>query len=134
MVADAHAPMENPNEAAEATLSVSHAIQPHSPIHNNVQRASYSFYLNWEKWKGVDHLVHVEAHSSSPRIAYQDLNYRIPPDIGKLITPNQFTYVRLCLPRNTDAAYALYQWDPTLQLSAMTWDADTAFPPGNLPL
>lgn len=126
-------PLANASEAVDATLSVGDAINDHSPIHNDVQRGSYSFYLNWPKWKDVNHILHVEAHSASPRIIYRELNYTISPQIGKLIRPNEFTYIRLRLLRDTDSAYALYKWAPDLNLSSLTWGPDKAFPPGSIP-
>jgi hypothetical protein len=76
----------------------------------------------------------VEAHSPSPRIGYQEVNYTIPPEIGKLVRPNEFTYVRLRLQRDTDSAYALYQWGPDLQLGSITWGPEKPFPAGSIPL
>ncbi|GAC1414634.1 MAG: hypothetical protein NVSMB5_02840 [Candidatus Velthaea sp.] len=133
-ISDPNDPLANQAEAVDATRSVSPSINPHSPIHNNVQTASYSFYLNWANWKDVDHLVHVEAHSPSARVTYRDLNYRIPPEIGKLVRPNEFTYVRLRLDRDTDSAYALYPWTSQLDLPSMGWKPDGDFPPGFIPL
>jgi hypothetical protein len=132
-VSDPTDPLALPGEAVDATLSVAKAINDHSPIHNNVQRGSYSFYLNWPAWKDIDHVVHVEAHSPSPRIVYQELNYAIAPEIGKLIRPNEFTYVSLRLLRDADPAYALYQWSADLNLGTITWGPDKPFPPGSLP-
>jgi hypothetical protein len=131
---DPHDPMADSDEAVDATTSVSKAINAHSPIHNDVQRASYSFYLNWGRWKDVDHVIHVEAHSPSPRVTYRELNYRIPGDLGKLVRPNEFTYVRLRLDRDTDSAYALYPWTPELDLPGTKWGPDTDFPAGFIPL
>ena len=129
-VADAARPLTDRASALVATNAASSAVNAHSPIHNDVQRGSYSFYLNWPRWKDVDHLVHVEAHSPSRRITYRDLDYRIPPAIGKLILPNQFTYVNLRLDRDTETAYALFGWTPALDpdLAQMTWGPDTPFP------
>jgi hypothetical protein len=136
-VSDPTHPMDDAGEAVDAMSSVSPAVLPHSPIHNDVERASYSFHLNWPKWKDVDHVVHVEAHSPSRRVTYRELNYTIPPEIGKLVRPNEVTYVRLRLDRDTDSAYALYPFDPrdaNLDLATFTWRPDGDFPPGFIPL
>jgi hypothetical protein len=101
----------------------------HAPIHNALQRASYSFYLHADRWLAKDHVVHIEAHSPSPLVVYRDVNYRPSPDIGHLVRPNEFTYVRIALDRNTDNAYALYEWAPGLDLASMRW---MPFPPGSL--
>ncbi len=133
-ITDPADPMSDRDEAIAATTSVSPAIIAHSPIHNDVQRGSYSFYVNWAKWKDIHHMVHVEAHSPSRRVTYRELNYTIPPEIGRLVRPNEFTYVRLRLDRDTDSAYALYPFDPALDLSKLGWTADGDFPPGSIPL
>lgn len=135
-VSDAARPLLDRAAALAATAAVSPAVNAHSPIHNDVQRGSYSFYLNWPRWKDADHLVHIEAHSPSARITYRDVDYRIAPEIGKLILPNQFTYVRVRLERDTDTAYALFGWTPALDpdLAQMVWGPDTPFPSeGRLP-
>lgn len=123
-------PLDDRAAALAATAAVSPAVLAHSPIHNDVQRGSYSFYLNWPSWENADHLVHVEAHSPSRRITYHDLDYRVSPEIGKLVLPNQVTYVRLRLDRDTENAYALFGWTPTLDadLGRMTWGPDAPFP------
>ena len=122
------APLSDRPVAVSAMRSVSGAINLHSHIHNDVQRASYSFYVNWPKWRTKNHLIHIEAHSASPRVNYQDLDYQIPPAIGSLVRPNEFTYVRVHMDRNSDDAYALYRWTEDLNLPGMTWNVDTKFP------
>lgn len=133
-VTDRQHPVVDPSEAVAATNAVSPAINKHSPIHNDVQRGSYSFYVNWARWKDVDHVIHVEAHSPSRRVRYRERDYPIPPEIGKLVRPNEFTYVRLRLERDTESAYALYPWGPGLDLANMTWKPDGDFPGGFIPL
>ncbi len=135
---------ETPEEQAiresviTASLSSSDAILPHSPIHNDVARGSYSFYLNYPTWVGDGtrhHAVYIEAVSDSPFILYQPTIYRPSVDINRLIQPNQFTYANVTLNRNPDSEYALYRWAPTLTaqlLEAAVWPP---FPdlPGRVP-
>ncbi len=131
---NAAAPLSDSAAASAAMRSVSASINPHSPIHNDVQRASYSFYINWPKWRETNHLIHIEAHSSSPRIHYQEIDYQVPPEIGSLVRANEFTYVRVHMDRNSDDAYALYRWADSLKLADLTWSVDTDFPAtGRLP-
>ena len=133
-VSDPGDPLFDLSEAVAATTSVSPAIMPHSPIHNDVQRASYSFYVNWAKWKDIDHMLHVEAHSPSRRVTYRDLNYTVFRRDRPVVHPNEFTYVRLRLDRDTESAYALYPYAPDLDLEKFEWKPDGDFPPGYIPL
>jgi hypothetical protein len=102
-------------------LTASSAAIIDKPIHNDVQRASYAFYINWELYKDIDHLIHIEAHSGSPLVRYAVLDYAPTPAIGKLVEPNQFTYVRVQLNRNTDDVYQLYHWIPDDDLNKYFW-------------
>jgi hypothetical protein len=103
-------------------LSISStAILPHSPIQNNVAMGSYSFYLNWANYLPVQHQVHIEAHSPSTLITYKPVDYRPTPELGKLIEPNQFTYVKVKMDRDTDQVYALYDLALVPDLSAVSW-------------
>jgi len=105
----------------QALATSSASILPHSPIQNNVAMGSYSFYLNWSRYSPVKHQVHIEAHSPSVLITYKPVDYQPSPDVGRLIEPNQFTYVKVKLDRDTDQVYVLYDLDLIPNLSAMTW-------------
>jgi hypothetical protein len=101
------------------------------PIHNNVELASYSFYLNYDEYlKSSPHLIHVEAHNPSPLVRYNVVDYDTPapndPNVH-LIRPNEFTYAKIVLARNSDRAYAVYEWGPDVPLEK--WPP---FPPGDL--
>ena len=136
---------ETPAEAAmrqqviDASLSSSQAILDHSPIHNDVAVGSYSFYLNYPKWCGPDgqrhHAVYIEAVSESQYIDYRATIYRPSVDINRLIQPNQFTYVRVTLSRNSDDEYAMYKWEPALDAAARTAAVWRPFPtlPSSVP-
>ncbi|MEO7201253.1 MAG: hypothetical protein ABIZ82_01520, partial [Candidatus Tumulicola sp.] len=112
--------------AVQALAASSGAILSHSPIHNSVERGSYSFYLNWPKYVTVNHLVHIEAQSGSPFIAYKPVDYTPNADVQKMIRPNEFTYVAIKIDRDTYETYALYQWGQPLDVVS-TW---MPFPPG----
>lgn len=113
----------------QALQTSSDAIEPHSPIHNTVERGSYSFYLNWPKYRTVNHLVHIEATSATPLISYKPVDYKPSADVAKMIQPNEFTYVVIKMDRDAYGAYALYQYSPALDVTD-TW---MPFPPGSIP-
>jgi hypothetical protein len=94
------------------------AIIAHSPIQNNVERGSYSFYLNWPKYITINHLVHIEAQSGSPYIAYKAVDYTPSSDVQKMIQPNEFTYVKVKMDRDAYQTYALYQLGGPLNVAA----------------
>jgi hypothetical protein len=107
----------------------SQAIIPHSPIHNNVERGSYSFYLSWPKYSLVNHLLHIEAQSGSPYITFKPVDYSPSASVAKMIQPNEFTYVIIKLDRDAYETYALYECGATLDLTTK-W---MPFPPGQIP-
>lgn len=111
-------------DPASALASGGSCILPHSPIHNDVQRASYSFYLNYAAYlTSSPHLYHIEAHSGSELIAYKPVDYEVAAAsrFEHLIFPNEFTYVRVELERDAADVYALYRWTPGLDLASLTW-------------
>lgn len=114
-----------------ASLAASSAaIIPHSPIHNDTQRGSYSFYLNWPKYAAVNHLLHIEADSGSEYITYKAVDYTPSPAVQKMIAPNEFTYVLITIDRDAYATYALYELGQPLDLTS-NW---MPFPPqGQIP-
>jgi alpha-beta hydrolase superfamily lysophospholipase len=108
-------------DVIQALATSSDAILRHSPIQNNVALGSYSFYLNWAKYRLVQHQVHIEAHSPSELITYKPVDYQPTPEVGKLIEPNQFTYVKVKMGRDTDQIYMLYDLALTPDLAAVSW-------------
>lgn len=121
-----------------ALLAASPAVAPHQPIQNDVQLASYSFYLHYDTYvQSSPHVLHIEAHTPSPLLSYRVLDLMQPaPPPEHLIAPNAFTYFKLTLPKNTDDTYALYALSPTLDLANTAWNPPaTPFPPlGRIPL
>jgi hypothetical protein len=98
----------------EAMRAVTNSIEPQSPIHNDTQRGSYSFYVNTKKFNELkSHMVTIEASSGSPYVEYGPLHYRVDHGtVEQLVFANQFTYVEVKMPRMSESAYALY--DATL--------------------
>ncbi|MGA9419262.1 MAG: hypothetical protein WBV40_08935 [Candidatus Cybelea sp.] len=125
-------------QVINASLSSSKAILANSPIHNDVQIGSYSFYLNYANWVGDGtrhHAIYIEAVSDSQYIEYAPTIYRPSVDINRLIQPNQFTYVRVTLNRNPDNEYAMYVWTTALDAAARAAAVWRPFPmlPGRVP-
>ena len=104
-----------------ATNNVSDAIMPHSPFQNNVQRASYSFYFDYNEYlKTSPHWFHVEAMLPG-LVSFIPLTFMQPPNIAHTLYPNEFTYVSLTMKRDTSQTYALYKFGPSLNLPGTTW-------------
>ncbi len=101
------------------------------PIQNKVIGASVSFYVNQPAFHATGpHVVTVHANSGSTEIDYVDLTYTVSPDVGKLVLPNQTTYVFVCMNRDTTNTYQLYNYGADLPTTP-PWPP---FPPGSIPL
>jgi hypothetical protein len=115
----------DPNGAANlvaATNAVSNAILPHSPIQNNTELGSYSFYVNYDEYlKTSPHWFYVEAALPTDLVAFTPLRFTQPPELDHTIQPNEFTYARLTMSRDADATYAMYGFSPALDLPGTTW-------------
>jgi hypothetical protein len=122
---DAEHPTRDKNALVRALQAVSGAILSRQPIHNDVQRGSYSFYVNTQAFNGMpSHLITIEAHSGSGVVTYGPLNYRVDhTTVEKMVFANQFTYVDVTMPRIPEAAYVFY--DTTTQRPAQ----EPAWPP-----
>lgn len=116
-----------------AYTNASPAVNKHSPVHNDVQRGSYSFYLNWPKYHDIEHRVHIEAHSSSPYIKYNTVDYTPSAETSKMIQPNEFTYVDVTMERDAFATFAVYGWTPGADLSKIAWNPMPFPPEGQIP-
>ena len=111
--------------------NVSSAILPHSPIHNNVERGSYSFYFDYYKYiDSSPHWFSVEASLPTELISYVPLIFTQPPELAHTIFPNEFTYLKMTMKRDTISTYAVYEYGPTLNFPGDSW---MPFPPGNIP-
>lgn len=136
---------ETPQEKAvresviTASLSSGKAILDNSPIHNNVARGSYSFYLNYPQWVGPGgtrhHAIYIEAVSDSQYLEYRPTIYRPSVDINRLIQPNQFTYVNVTLNRDPGNEFTFYKWDQTFDAKARAAAVWRPFPelPNRIP-
>lgn len=75
-----------------AANSVSKSIMPHSPIHNNVQRGSYSFYIDYYAYVSTSpHWFHAEASLPGQLINFFPLTFTQPPELQHTINPNEVT-------------------------------------------
>ena len=105
-----------------AANAVSGAILSHSPIQNNVQQGSYSFYLDYNAYLTTSpHWFHVDAMLAGQIISFLPLTFTQPPELAHAIRPNEFTYVDLTMKRDVDSSYALYRYGPSLNLPGTTW-------------
>jgi len=114
-----------------AANNVSNAIMPHSPIQNNVQQGSYSFYFDYNEYVATSpHLFNVEASLPQSLVSFVPLQFTQPASLPHTLFPNEFTYVSLTMKRDSDQTYALYRFGPALPLPGPSW---MPFPPGRLP-
>lgn len=114
----------NPNAVARlitATNNVSEAIMPHSPIQNNVQRASYSFYIDYDAYlQSSPHWFHIEA-ALPGLVSFIPMTFTQRPQLPHTLYPNEFTYLSLTMKRDTSQTYAIYDFGPTLNLPGTSW-------------
>lgn len=120
----------DPQRAARvvtATNAVSPAILPHSPIQNDAQRGSYSFYIDYDQYvKTSPHWFDITALLSTDLVAFKRLTFTQPSSLPHAISPNEFTYVSLTMHRDADDTYAVYGFGPNLNLAGTVW---MPFPP-----
>ena len=122
-------------ETAAARAAAMHAVSPcvlGSPIQNDVQRGSYAFYLNYDKYVATSpHWFHIEVSSLGEdvtRYRYIPLTFTQPTSLAHTIAPNECTYVTMSLERQSDQAYSVYSFQPDLDLPSMTWLPPFPFP------
>jgi len=118
---DATMPEADKGPLISALSAVSGAILHRQPLHNNVQRGSYSFYVNTAKFDAIQtHVITVSASLSTDLVTYGPLNFTVDHTlVERMIFPNQFTYVDITLPRIATEAFAIYDmtpWPPDLTL------------------
>jgi hypothetical protein len=120
---DAESPQENRNLLVQAMRNVTGSIEDNQPIHNNVNRGSYSFYVNAGTFNSMSkHVVTIEAKPLGDVVTYGPLNFTIDQTtVGQLVFANQCTYVDLTIPRYPDDAYAFYDGLGELPLSPPVW-------------
>jgi hypothetical protein len=126
---DADRPEVQRNALVAALLKIGGTIEPRSPIHNDVQRGSYSFYVNTDAFNKVHHRVTIDAHSPGSCVAYKPVFYETDPASPlRLVRPNECTYVDVTVGRDPIGSYALYKREGRVQ-DAEAW---RPFPPGQL--
>jgi hypothetical protein len=112
----------NMNAFTTAANDVSSAILPHSPIQNDVQRSSYSFYMDYDAYVSTSpHWFHVDASVPTQLVAFVPLLFTQPAELAHTVAPNEFTYVSLTMSRYADDAYAMYGFSPQLNLAGTAW-------------
>jgi hypothetical protein len=105
---DADTPEIPKNILVEALLRVGSTLEHHSPIHNDVQRGSYSFYVNTDKFNTMHHRITIQAAAPGDCVPYEPIDYERPREDDRMVLPNEFTYVDITIGRDPSAAYALY--------------------------
>lgn len=122
----------NPAAAAArvaAANAVSSAIIAHSPIQNDVETGSYSFYVDYDRYlSSSPHWFHCEAALPTQLVSFLPLTFTQPATMLHAIAPNECTYVALAMKRDADQMYAAYDFVPGLNL-ATSWQP-MPFPPG----
>jgi hypothetical protein len=118
---DATMPEAQKGPLIAGLAAVSESILHRQPLHNNVQRGSYSFYVNTGKFNAIQtHVVTISASLSTEFVSYGPLNFTVDHAlVERMIFPNQCTYVDVTLPRIATEAFAIYEmtpWPPDLSL------------------
>lgn len=105
-----------------AANAVSGSIMPHSPIHNNVQRGAYSFYIDYEAYRvSSPHWFHIEAAVPGQLVRFMPLTFTQPATLLHTIAANECTYVSLKMRRDSLQTYAIYDFGPNLDLGSTSW-------------
>ncbi|HEV3158057.1 MAG TPA: hypothetical protein VGZ00_11995 [Candidatus Baltobacteraceae bacterium] len=117
---DADRPQVTHDPLIAAMLKIGSAIEPASPIQNNVQHGSYSFYLNTALFNAMEHCVTIEAGAIGQCVPFDPVTYKVEPnDTLRLVEPNEFTYVDVVMPRDASPSYAIY--DSTVPIDPSPW-------------
>ena len=67
---------------------------PHSPIQNETELGSYSFYVSYDDYVTTSpHWFHIEAALPTELVAFVPLTFTQPPELQHTIAPNEFTYL-----------------------------------------
>jgi hypothetical protein len=129
VIVDGTAP-DDPSKAPDAATvdqiitsvnNVSNSVMPHSPLQNNVQKGSYSFYFDYYAYiESSPHRFHIEAVLPG-LVTFIPLTFTQPANLTHTIYPNEFTYVSLSMKRDTSGAYAVYRYEPKLNLGGTSW-------------
>jgi hypothetical protein len=134
--AAANAAALNPAAAAAhvaAANAVSSAIIAHSPIQNDDECGSYSFYVDYDTYlRTSPHVFHAEAALPTQLVSFLPLTFTQPVTLPRAIAPNECTYVGLTMKRDADQMYAAYGFDAALNLST-TWQPMPFPPDGQIP-
>jgi hypothetical protein len=110
------------NRVIQSANDVSESIMPHSPIQNDVQKGSYSFYFDYNEYVlSSPHWYYVQAALPGQLVSFIPLLFTQPPELPHTIWPNEFTYVSLAMKRDNLGTYAIYGFGPGLNLPGTTW-------------
>jgi hypothetical protein len=97
---------DNTPDENQAALNVSSAIKPRQPIQNDTTPSSISFYVNYQKFcKTYPHTVQIKINSGCNEITYPPVLYTVQAGEIGCIQPNEFTYIRVILKRESKGTY-----------------------------
>jgi Lipase (class 2) len=101
----------------QALANVGASIEPRQPIQNATTPSSVSFYVNYPKFCATyPHTVSIEVQSGCDEIVYPPVQYSVQVgDIG-CVQPNQFTYVKVTLKRESAGTYSIIPLNQNLDI------------------
>lgn len=108
----------NQNLFVEGVLRLTSAMESRWPIHNQTERGSYTFYVNYKRFYDLDvpipgatqmhHRITITAAVPGDCITFATITYETDPTIVHLVKPNQTTYVDVIMERDSAGAVQLY--------------------------
>ena len=95
----------------ERLLSMSDSLASRQPIHNDVARGSYTFYVNTDGFNAVHHLITIAATEVGLCVPFVPVAYEYVPqaDGVRLVNANEVTYVDVEIWRDPSQSYAMYE-------------------------
>jgi pimeloyl-ACP methyl ester carboxylesterase len=89
---------------------VTASLLDNQPIRNQTSPGIVSMYLNFPTFEAVHpHSVHIEARTDTPFVAEAIADAPLSSNDDHVIAANEFTYVDVLLPRDPNAAMAVYR-------------------------
>jgi len=91
---------------AQSIINVANAIEPRQPIQNATTPSSVSFYVNYSGFIATyPHTIEISVNSGCAEITYPAATYTVQADQTGSIRPNEFTYVKVALDRQSVGTY-----------------------------
>jgi hypothetical protein len=114
--------LANPSAFVAAASTASKSLVHSPPLQNDQQQGSYTFYINYAAYTSASpHWFQIEINNDAllgqHKYPYPSLIFTQPPNLTHTIAPNECTYVKLTMGRDTDVSYAIYAAVPTLNMT-----------------